>query len=264
MTLSRAGADAPVTSVGSVRLDRDGPTARITLSSPGKLNAMTRAMWRELRAHAQALQSSTARCVLICGEGDAFCAGGDIAEYPAFRFDEASLREFHEDDVWGALSALIACDVPMVAAIGGACMGAGMEIASCCDIRIATRSSRFGAPIAKLGFPMAPREAALVARAAGERTAREMLLAAAVFDAPQMLSRGFLSEVVDDAQLDATAARWADRICTLAPQAARMNKAMLRSLASGQMPDRPYAYADSAEHREGVEAFIAKRAPRFD
>ena len=264
MTQPRAPDATPVAAGGRVRLERDGPTARITLSNPGKLNAMTRAMWRELRAHAQALQASNARCVLICGEADAFCAGGDIAEYPAFRFDEASLREFHEDDVWGALSALIACDVPMVAAIGGACMGAGMEIASCCDIRIATRGSRFGAPIAKLGFPMAPREAALVARAAGERTAREMLLAAAVFDAAQMQERGFLSEVVDDAQFDAAAARWTERIASLAPQAARMNKATLRALGSGQMPDRPYGYADSAEHREGVAAFIAKRTPRFD
>ncbi len=75
---------------------------------------------------------------------------------------------------------MLDCDVPIVAQIEGACMGAGMEIASCSDLRLAGASAKFGAPIAKLSFPMTPREAALVLRAAGELTAREMLLAGAV------------------------------------------------------------------------------------
>jgi enoyl-CoA hydratase len=70
-----------------------------------------------------------------------------------------ALRAFHEDDVWGGLQAMLDCDVPIVAQIEGNCMGAGVEIASCCDIRIAGATAKFGAPIAKLGFPMAPREA---------------------------------------------------------------------------------------------------------
>lgn len=251
-------------SAGVVRLTREGAVARLVLDHPGKLNAMTRAMWRELRAHALALQASDARCVLIEGAGDAFCAGGDIAEYPEFRFAEASLQAFHEDDVWGALRALIDCDVPMVASIHGACMGAGVEIASCCDIRMAAASARFGAPIARLGFPMAPREAQLVARAAGGPTAREMLLSAAVLDAQQMLQRGFLHHVLDDGQRAAAVQGVVDRICALAPQAARLNKVTLRALAQGQWPERPYAYADSAEHREGVDAFLGKRPARFD
>ena len=93
---------------------------------------------------------------------------------------------------------MLACDVPIVASIRGACMGAGVEIASCCDIRIAGSAARFGAPIAKLGFPMAPREAQLVAGAVGEVVARQMLLEAATFSAPDMLARGFLSRVVAD------------------------------------------------------------------
>ena len=184
---------------GSVSTAREGPLAFVTLAHPGKLNAMSRAMWRGLRAAFVALQASDARCVVVRGEGGAFCAGGDISEYPDFRFEEASLRDFHETDVWGGLRALLDCDVPVVAQIEGACMGAGMEIASACDIRIAGASARFGAPIAKLGFPMAPREAQLVAQATGALTAREMLLEAAVLDAPLMLARGFLSRVVQDA-----------------------------------------------------------------
>ena len=116
----------------------DAGIVRVTLQHAGRLNAMTRAMWRALRTVFEHIQHDrAARCVLVQGEGAAFCAGGDISEYPGFRFDTEALRAFHEDEVWGGLSAMLACDVPIVAAIRGACMGAGVEIASCCDIRIA-------------------------------------------------------------------------------------------------------------------------------
>lgn len=256
--------------------------ARVTLRHEGRLNAMSRAMWRQLRTVFQDIQRSDGvRCVLIEGAGEAFCAGGDISEYPAFRFDPAQLRDFHESDVWGGLAAMLDCDVPIVARIAGACMGAGVEIASCCDIRIAAAGARFGAPIAKLGFPMAPREAALVAGAVGDVTARQMLLEAATFSAAEMAQRGFLSRVVDTEQLDAQALGTALRIAALAPGAARLNKQTLRAIRKNVplAPDQqaqaasdliannaladPYAYADSAEHREGINAFLAKRAPVF-
>ena len=177
--------------------------------------------------------------------------------------------------MWGGLSSMLACYVPMVAAIDGNCMGAGVEIASCCDIRISAQDARFGAPIARLGFPMAPREARLVARAAGEATAREMLLEAAVLSAPEMKSRGFLQRLAEPADLPAQAQAAAARIAALAPQAARLNKRTLRALnAVPAMADqRPntldmlaesaYDYAPSAEHREGVTAFLDKRAAKF-
>jgi enoyl-CoA hydratase len=171
---------------------------QVTLRHTGRLNAMSRAMWRQLRSVFESIQRNTdVRCVLIEGADGAFCAGGDISEYPAFRFDAAALRDFHENDVWGGLQAMLDCDVPIVAHITGACMGAGVEIASCCDIRIAGSSARFGAPIARLGFPMAPREAQLVAGAVGDVTARQMLLEAATFSAAEMLARGFLSRVTE-------------------------------------------------------------------
>ncbi len=251
---------------------------RVTLRHEGRLNAMSRAMWRQLRSVFESIQRSTdARCVLVEGAGQAFCAGGDISEYPAFRFDAAQLRDFHEGDVWGGLSAMRDCDVPIVARIAGACMGAGVEIASCCDIRIAEAGARFGAPIAKLGFPMAPREAALVAGAVGDTTARQMLLEAATFGSAEMAQRGFLSRVVEAERLEAEALAAALRIAALAPGAARMNKQTLRTFQAQKMPVAPihqaqaaietvadpYAYADSAEHREGITAFLAKRAPVF-
>lgn len=247
-----------------ISLLTEGPLARVVLSNPGKFNAMSRAMWRELRAvFTRIAADASLRCVLVQGEGGHFCAGGDIAEYPAFRFDPASLADFHENDVWGALAAMLACDLPIIACIEGNCMGAGMEIASCCDIRVAGQSARFGAPIARLGFPMAPREAQLVARAAGELTAREMLLEAAALEAGEMKARGFLNRVLPDAEVQADARHRADRICLLAPRAARLNKQALRLLAAGAMPAGAYDYAPGAEHREGIAAFLEKRRPAF-
>lgn len=249
---------------------------RVVLSNPGRLNAMSRAMWRELKSAFEQINADTSvRCVLVQGEGGAFCAGGDISEYPVFRFDEAALREFHETEVWGALAAMLACDAPIVASIAGACMGAGVEIASCCDIRIAGASARFGAPIARLGFPMAPREAQLVAGALGEAVARQMLLEAATFSVAEMQACGFLSRVVDNDAVAAEALASAGRIAALAPQAARLNKQTLRALkspstlagyAQAAMEDivnSAYMYADSAEHREGIDAFLAKRPANF-
>ena len=265
---------------------------RVALSHPGRLNAMSRAMWRQLRAVFEEMQArADVRCVIVegagsmLGEPSAFCAGGDISEYPRFRFDPDQLRDFHEGDVWGGLAAMQACDVPIVAGIAGACMGAGVEIASCCDLRIAEPSARFGAPIARLGFPMAPREAQLVAGAVGALTARQMLLEAATFDAHEMAQRGFLSRVVPAAELQAQVLATALRIAALAPQAARLNKRTLRALSFGGLGEKwpvaqdgsahsaidsivdigfdPYAYADSAEHREGIAAFLAKRKPVF-
>ena len=165
---------------------------------------------------------------------------------------------------------MLDCDVPIVAQIEGNCMGAGVEIASCCDIRIAADTARFGAPIAKLGFPMAPREAALVMRAVGELTAREMLLSAAVLDAGEMKQRGFLNQVVAASGVSAAAQERVRRICQLAPQAARLNKASFRALAHVPLAlpainliATAYDYAASSEHRDGIAAFIDKRPPVF-
>ena len=255
---------------GSVLCVREGMLARVTLSHPGKFNAMSRAMWRELRAVFTALQADTSlRCIVLRGEGAHFCAGGDISEYENFRFSEAGLRDFHENDVWGGLQAVLDCDVPVVAQLEGNCMGAGVEIACCCDIRIAAETARFGAPIGRLGFPMAPREAALVLREAGAASAREMLLEAAVLTAPQMQTRGFVQRVVPEAALLSEVEQSVQRVSRLAPQAARLNKQTLRALwpigvdVPATLLAKAYAYADSAEHREGIASFLAKRPADF-
>jgi enoyl-CoA hydratase len=264
---------------GTLLFEQQAGLVRLTLSHAARFNAMSVAMWQELRSVFEIIQRSTdVRCVLMDGVQGNFCSGGDISEYASFRFQEDTLRHFHENVVWGGLQAMLNCDVPIVAQIEGNCMGAGVEIASCCDIRIASSAARFGAPIAKLGFPMAPREAELVARETGLNVARQMLLEAAVFSAENMKSCGFLSRVVAPAALAAEGLASALRIVALAPQAARMNKQTFRSLnqplaqvdraqaainlVAVELPDA-YGYASSAEHREGIQAFLDKRQPLF-
>jgi enoyl-CoA hydratase/carnithine racemase len=159
-------------------------------------------------------------------------------------------------------------------------MGGGLEIAACCDIRIAGLGARFGAPIARLGMPMAPQELGIVLRAAGEATVREMLLEARTFNAEQMAQRGFVQRVVSNSEVAAEAQATAQRMAALSPQATRLNKQALRQFC---MPIRhldhidiaqaaidtiahkhhPYAYANSAEHVEGITAFLEKRSPQF-
>ena len=277
----------------------DAAVATITLRNPARRNAMTRAMWRGLREvldvinrsqnssclrsiddEKQPILSKNAvklRCVILRGEGGHFCAGGDISEYPEFRFKETTLRHFHEEEVAPALHALLACDIPLVAQIEGNCMGGGLEIAACCDIRIAGQGATFGAPIAKLGMPMAPQELAIVLHAAGEATVREMLLEARSFSADQMQSRGFVQRVVADTQVAAEAQATAQRISALSPLAARLNKQTLCAFyQSNQAASHikyaqtatknianTYQYAAHAEHVEGVTAFLEKRSPKF-
>ena len=264
---------------GTVRWAQKDHVATVTIDHPARFNAMSRAMWGQLQGMFEQIQCSTdVRCVVIQGQGTHFCAGGDISEYVDFRFEATSLRHFHEVEVWGGLQAMLDCDVPIVALIQGNCMGAGVEIASCCDIRLSSQTAQFGAPIAKLGFPMASREAALVTRELGATVARQMLLAARLFSAPDLSASGFLSQVHAETDLASAAQVLTERIVSLAPQAARLNKQTLRC---GNQPsahamneesainsvafcsEDAYAYANSAEHREGVMAFLHKRHPVF-
>ena len=251
---------------GTIEWQLSDALATVTLSNPARMNAMTRIMWRQLReVFAEISVRTDVRCVLVQGEGAHFCAGGDISQYPAFRFETDSLMHFHEVEVWGDLQALLDCPLPVLALVRGNCMGAGLEIASCCDLRLGAANSVYGAPIARLGFPMAPREAALVKRSVGAATASAMLLAAEIFDAAHMLQCGFLVWSVPDDALQRKADALVARMGSLSPQAARLNKQILRQEGLAQAPTPPsaYAYAPSPQHREGVQAFLDKRQPDF-
>jgi enoyl-CoA hydratase len=171
---------------------------------------------------------------------------------------------------------MLDCDVPIVAQISGACMGAGhgdrqlLRHAHCRRVRPLWRAD------CEAGFPMAPREAQLVAQAVGALTAREMLLEAAVLDAPLMLARGFLSRVVPTPMWPPGAGQRAAHRGAGAPGAARMPTS--RPFVDFEPPPAPagnaraatdliagaYRYADSAEHREGVPPSSKNENPCFD
>lgn len=244
--------------------------ARLVFSHPGKLNALSVQMWRELQATMAELAGMTLppRVVVLQGEGGSFVAGADIEEFPDFRFDPAQLAHYHEEVVAPALWALLDCELPLIAQIEGACIGGGLEIAACCDLRLCAASSRFGVPIARLGFPMAPAEIEIVARVIGETTLRELLLEARVLDAEEARARGLVTRVLPDAELARHVSQTAEHMARLSPQALRLNKRALRRFAAGP-PSRAderrphYAYAPSAEHREGLAAFIERRPARF-
>ncbi|HJV60113.1 MAG TPA: enoyl-CoA hydratase/isomerase family protein [Albitalea sp.] len=256
---------------GSITLDALGDWARVTLANAGKMNAIDIAMWRELRAVFERLQAmpdaDAPHAVVVCGADGQFASGGDIVEFAQFRFDQERLHDFHEHVVAPALQAMLACDIPVFAQIEGACIGGGMEIAACCDVRVCGESSRFGAPIAKLGFPMAPGELEVLSRVFAAPVLREMLLEARLVDAAAALRLGLVHEVVPDAEVAATVQRRAERLAELSPQAARLNKQTLRLIAAGGLDEAQrrahFAYAAREHHREGVTAFIEKRPPRF-
>ena len=244
--------------------------ATLRISNPGKMNALSLDMWRELRAVFDAVRHADEppRVIVVRGADREFVAGADIEEFPQFRFEPESLAAYHEDIVAPALHAMLACDVPLIAHIEGACIGGGLEIAACCDLRLCEPNSRFGVPIARLGFPMAPAEVEIVSHIVGQTLLRELLIEARLMGAAEAHERGVVTRVVDVAQLEGEVRRVATHIAGLSPQAMRLNKRALRAFARptfSEPADRAahYAYADSDEHREGLAAFIEKRPAKF-
>ncbi|SOY82875.1 putative Enoyl-CoA hydratase/isomerase [Cupriavidus taiwanensis] len=255
---------------GTVRFAAQGTTATVTLAHAGKLNAISAQMWRELAAgFARLSADNSLRCVVVRGADGNFAAGADIAEFPAERGDEAAVRHYHMATIAPALAAVAQCTHPTVAMIEGVCVGGGLEIACHCDLRIAASDSRFGVPINRLGFPMAPGELQGLLALAGRAATLEILLEGRVFDAPEAREKGLLTRVVEPAALAAEVDATVRRIAAGAPAAARINKATIHRLAPSPAPlspadlDAHFAYAEGADHAEGVAAFLARRPPHF-
>ena len=186
----------------------------------------------------------------------------------ALRANVEDALHYHDDLVATALNAIRDCAVPTVAAIRGACVGGGLEIAGCCDIRIAGESSRFGAPINRLGFSMYPGEMAGLLALVGPAVVLEILLEGRILSAREALQKGLLSRVVDDEKVFEDAAACAARICAGAPLVARWHKQWVKRLmGGGALSDaekrEAFAFLDTEDYREGLEAFLAKRPPVF-
>lgn len=247
---------------------RDGVVATVTLFNPDKLNALNAAMWRRLAEVFSALDADEAlRCVLVTGEGAAFAAGGDLDEMRQLRATVEGALAYHAD-VARALDAITGCRHPVVARIAGPCIGGGLEIACACDLRIASESAKFGAPINRLGFSMYPGELAGLLRTAGEAVVKEILLEGRLLTAHEAYDRGLLTRVVADADLASAVLATAQRIAAGAPLVARWHKRWIARLQQGTPLTEAelrasFAFLDSADYAEGLAAFRAKRPPVF-
>ena len=254
-----------------IDLDIDQGIATVTLHNPTKLNAVNAAMWRGLSAAmARIAADDSVRCVIVRGAGEnAFAAGGDIEEFRSVRATVDDALHYHEGLVASALNAIRDCAVPTVAAIRGACVGGGLEIAGCCDISISGESSRFGAPINRLGFSMYPGEMAGLLALVGPAVVLEILLEGRILDAREALQKGLLTRVVDDERVFEEAAVSAERIRAGAPLVARWHKQWVRRLMGGGAlteaeKREAFAFLATADYREGLAAFLEKRAPVFN
>lgn len=248
--------------------------ATLVIANPGKLNAIDLAMWQQMLACLRALADDPEiRCLRVLGEHHpgqvpAFAAGGDLEEFLHLRMTRAQANDYHEGAVAPALAALAEFPLPVVAQIEGPCIGGGLEIACCCDLRIASDRATFGAPILKLGFNMYAGELAHVLPVAGRATVSEILLEGRIFSAEEALMKGLVGRVVASDQLDREALATCRRIAEGAPLVAREHKKWIRRLSSGLLPNAEERAAslglvDSDDYREGLDAFFAKRRPEF-
>ena len=173
----------------------DGPIARITLKRADKLNALDRAMIDALAEAARAIEASReARVAILCGEGKAFCAGGDIAAWgglPALEMWRDWTRAGHR-----AFEALARLRVPLIAALTGHAFGGGLELAAVADIRIAETGIKLGLPETGLGMAPGWSGTQRLVRRFGARVVRRMALTGRMFTAEEALGLGLVDEVV--------------------------------------------------------------------
>jgi enoyl-CoA hydratase/carnithine racemase len=252
-----------------ILVDRDADIATVTLNRPEKLNALTKPMWRRLGEIMRELSADDSlRCVVLRGAGEkSFAPGNDISEFANTRSNSAQAREYgvvHH----AALAALDECRHPMVAMIHGICVGGGLEIAALCDLRICGVSSRFGAPINRLGLSMGLREMQGLLTLAGKAVTLEILLEGRVFGADEALQKGLVTRVVPDDKVVEEAYATARRIADGAPLVARWHKQFMRRLhdpapLTETELDEGYACYDTEDFRTGYKTFLAKAKPGF-
>jgi len=255
--------------VKPILLDRDGEIATVTLNNPDKLNALHEAMWRELRDTLRELgRDESLRCVVLRGAGEkAFAAGADISEFATARANAAQAKDYG-NLVHEAMQAVARCTHPTVAMIRGACIGGGLEIAAMCDLRICGASSRFGVPVNRLGLTMGYGELQGVLDLVGRAVTLEILLEGRILDAQEAFRKGLVNRVVADAEVEREARALAGRIAAGAPLVARWHKQFVERLTprvdlAPEEWDEGFACFDTADYREGVDAFLAERKAEF-
>lgn len=243
---------------------------RITFNNPERRNAMAVAMWEALpRAIADFEADPEVRVVVLNGAGGkAFVSGADISEFEKVRNTPEQVKEYEERSA-RATDRLLNCAKPTIAMIRGFCIGGGISLALCCDIRIASDGSKFGVPAARLGLGYKWDGVHRLVNLVGPSYAKEIFFTARQFSAGEASDMGLINRAVADDELEAYVEDYCARVAENAPLtmfAAKRSVDMLAE-ARGFDPEEANrlvrACFDSEDYREGRQAFMEKRKPVF-
>jgi enoyl-CoA hydratase/carnithine racemase len=247
-------------------VERRGAVQWVLFNRPHHRNALTWAMYDGLAAACGVVNADrTIRAMVLAGVGQVFAAGTDIAQFRDFKTEQDALDyEAHGNSVIGGLELV---QVPVIAALAGACTGAGAAIASCCDVRIAAPSLHFGIPIARtLGNCLSHQNYVRLVALLGFPRASEILMTGRLMDAEELRAIGAVAEVVTEERLFDRAQELAESIGANAPLTVQAAKKALIRIRNRLVPTEDdddiirMCYM-SHDFREGVEAFLAKRKP---
>lgn len=258
---------------GKLLLDHPAEAvARLTFDNPERRNALDHDV---LDALAEVLpelgEGIEVRCVLVTGSGGTFSAGYDIADFPEESFErDAEALVAHPGHA--AMELISSHPNPVVAAIGGACLGGGLELAVRCDLRIAAAGATLGMPPAKLGLVYGHTGLARFIDVIGVARTKELFLVGRDISARRAAEIGLVNELVPDGAIESASVGLAAEIASNAPLAARGNKHAIETLASVPRltPEQEQELIQlrrscfaSADLREGIRAFEEKRKPRW-
>lgn len=249
--------------------DIEDGVGRIVFNRPQARNAFTFAMYARLKEICESVPTDGSIKVLVMtGAGEkAFAAGTDMTQFRGFSKPEDAWA--YEAQIDAVLSAVEACPIPTVAAINGACTGGGASVAAACDLRVATRSLKFGFPIARtLGNCLSAGNVSRLTELLGAGRVKELIFMARLMLADEALELGLVMDVVDDqAALEARTNEVVETLKGHAPLTLRASKEALRRLRAGRSEidskDLVAMCYMSADFKEGLEAFLAKRKPEW-
>jgi enoyl-CoA hydratase/carnithine racemase len=253
---------------GALVLDVAGDIATLTLSRPERRNALNAAMWQALPQACAAVETSSAKLLVLRGAGGHFAAGADISEFDTVYADR-EVAGVYADGVHDAVDALARLDRPVVAHIEGFCVGAGSALALACDIRLAADNAKFGITPAKLGLMYNLADTKRLVDAVGPGKAKDILFTGRLLGANEALEFGLIDFVLPAGELDAAVAAKAAMICGNSQWSIRASKRVIRQILDGAPDDteetrRWFVDATLAEDfLEGRAAFMGKRTPDF-
>ena len=249
--------------------ERDDCIGRITFNRPQARNAFTFAMYERLAAICEEVNADHAIKVLVLrGAGDkAFAAGTDINQFRDFKSPQDAID--YENRIDRVLTTLEQCRVPTIAAINGFCTGGGAGIAAACDLRIGTQSAKIGFPIARtLGNCLSMSNVSRLTALIGAARVKDLIFTARLVDATEAASVGLLGEVVEDiAALERRADEVAKLLASHAPLTLNATKQAVarlqKRLTRDEGEDLILMCYTSQDFREGLDAFLTKRAPQW-